>query len=521
MSGREASSGAEGERTGLAARELQARALHGVTWSAMSSILALPLAIGVSVVLARTLGPEGYARFAYLSFLIPLALQLSDLGFAHATTRSVSQAFANGDLERTRELLGKALGWNLLRLPLLCVLILAITRPSAVGAGLVVAFLAVSTAGAGLVFSLQAENRGATFAKLALVGTLAIAAGSVGAALLGAGPTTIWAASFASAGLVAPGWLLTVNPQLRRAALTPRLPRGLSREFWRFGILSLISGVGYVLVFSRSEIVILEALGEHQALAVFALAYGLSQRLTTPIDTLLGPLTTALSALGAAHPQQFRAGFERSLRLSATAAALLAGAALVGTALLAPVMYGEAYTSIGLAFVALAAVSLVHSLAQPYTALAYASGRPAILLRSLAVALPVDVGLALALIPPLGLWGAVVANAAGGLTALAVISRNVAGPTSLRLAGVPATRLMVLTAASCGGAYAAGLAGDLLHSGVAVVAAFVVGTVAFLALAPAMGGLLPKADVEVLLRALPPRLAFASRGLALLTRPSP
>lgn len=516
------SSGGEQKGSGLAPRELQSRALRGATWSAVSSVLALPLAILVSVVVARTLGPQGYARFAYLTFLIPLLIALTDLGFAQATSRSVSQAFASGDLGRTRELLGKALGWNLVRLPLLCVLVLAIARPGTLGAVLVVAFLAISTAGGGLVFSLHAENRGATLAKLAVAEGLAVAIAPMIAALLGASPTTVWAAAFAAGAAAAPAWLLTANPQLRRAALTPRLPRGLSPAFWRFGILALASSTGYLLVFSRSEVVILEALGEDRALAVFALAYGLSQRLTTPVDTLLGPLTTALSALAGAHPHRFRAGFERAVRLSAFAAAFLAAAALTGTALLAPLMYGDAYAGVGLAFLALAAVSLLQSVAQPYTAHAYASGRPAVLLRVLAIALVVDVALAFVLIPLLGLWGAVAANAVGGLTALGLIVRSVAGRASLRLAEVPAARLTALTLTSAAAAGAAGLGGGwLLHEAVGVLMAFFAGTGTFLAASRVTGGLLPAADVEALLTVLPRGRRLAARGAALVTRTPP
>lgn len=503
---------------GLDARELQARALRGVSWSAFTSLLALPLAIAVSVVVARKLGADGYARFAYLTFVVPFFIALSDAGFAHATTRSVSQAFASGDVERTRELVGKALGWNLLRLPFLCVLVLAVARPDRFGAVLVVAFLTVSTASAGLVFSLQAENRGATLAKLAMVEGLATGGAAIAAALSGADATMVWAASFAAGALVAPGWLLATSRRLRRAALRPRLPRGLGIAFWRFGLLSLASSAGYVLVFSRSEIVILEALDEQRALAVFALAYGLSQRLTTPVDTLLGPLTTALSALQGAHPDRFRAGFERALRLSAVAVALLAAGALVGTALLAPLMYGDEYAGVGLAFTGLAAISLLQSIAQPYTAVAYASGRPGLLLRALGVALAVDVAVAFALIPVLGLWGAVAANAAGGLTALALTVRSTAGPASLRLAEVPVLRLVLLTGASCAAAYAAALAGSLVHDAVAVLAAFALGAPTFLVLTLIAGGLLPRTDVDVIMRMIPVGGRIAARGAALVTR---
>jgi len=504
---------------GLSARELQRRALHGVTWSTLSSSVALPLAVGVSVVLARSLGVHGYARFAYLSFLVPLLYQATDIGFAQATVRSASQSFAAGDLEATRALVGKALGWNLLRLPVLCGLILLVAHPGRAAAALVVLFTIASMAGGGLIFSFQAENRGATAAKLSFVQMLSNGAASVGAALAGASGTTVWAVAFASPIVVVPLWYLAANPELRRAALTPRLPRGLPAGFWRFGVTALAASLGYMLVFSRSEVAILNALADDRALAVFALAYGLSSRLTTPIDTLLGPLVPALSALDAAHPERMRAGFERALRLSSAAVAFLGASAVVGTALAAPVLFGPAYGGVGLAFAALAATSLLQSAAQPYTALAQATGRPGIALKALGLALVVDVAIAVALVPRFGLWGAVAANAAGAAVAVGLSARASAGRGSVRGARVPALRLVAVVLASAALAYAAALAAGLASPLLAVAAALLVGTGTFFALGRALGGLLDAGDVAVLVEALPRRLAPASRVAGLLVSP--
>lgn len=502
------------EGIGLSAGELQRRTLGGASWSTLSSVLALPLAIGVSVVLARTLGPYEFARFAYLSFTVPLLIQLADLGYAQATTRWASQAFASGEASRAGELAGKLLGWNTLRLPLVLAGILVLAQPS-VAAGLaVVGFALVATAGSGLVASLTAENRIATAAKLSLVQALAAAAAGVAAAVAGASGSTVWAVSFASGAVAAPGWLLTANPQLRRAALTPRLPTHLPPGFWRFSLGALAVSACYVVVFSRSEVVILDLAGEYHALAVFALAYGLAQRLTTPVDSLLGPLIPALAALDAAHPERLRPGFDRALRLVTAAVAFLGASALVATAFAAPVLFGPEYRQIGLAFTALALVSLLQSAAQPYTALAYALGRPAIALRALSVALVVDVAFALALVPIFGLWGAIAGNAAGAMVAITLAARAAAGPGSVRRAGVPVLRLGLVALAASAAAYAAALVGTRVHPLVGAVAAFAAGTAVFFAGARLTGGLVAGGDARVVGEALPRPIARALAQLA-------
>lgn len=487
----------------LSAKELQRRAFAGASWSTVSSVAALPLAIVTSVVLARALGPSEFARFAYLSFLVPLIVQVSDLGYTQATVRSAARAFAAGDVTGAGTLTGKLTGWNVVRLPLVLLAIFAVAQPGVVAASVVAAYAVAVTFSSGLVVALTVENRIATAAKLSFLQAVAAAVAGSAAALAGASGTTVWALSFASGAVAVPGWLFAANPALRRPALTPRLPRGLPRGFWSFALAAIVTSIGYLLVFSRSEVVILDWLGEQRDLAVFALAYGLAQRLTTPVDTLLGALVPALTALDAAEPGRLRAGFERALRFSTAGVAFLAGAALVGTALVAPLLFGPEYRGVGLAFAAIAVGSLLQSAAQPYTALAHALGRPGIALRALGVALVVDVAMAVALVPSLGLWGAVAANIVGGLTALVLTAHAISGRASTRRAGVPALRLSALAGLAALAAVLAGAAVGELHDVAGALAAFAAGAAVFLAAARATGGLLSTSDVAVVLDNLP------------------
>lgn len=507
--------------SGLSPRELQRRAMRGVAWSSISSMVSLPLAIVASAVVARSLGPQEFARFAYLHFLVPLLLVISDLGFGDAMKRAASQAFAVGDLARTRELLGKTMGWNIVRIPVICALALAVARPGPEIALVLVGGLVLLSLSAGLTFSLHAENRGATDAKLSFLRGFATSVSSIVGALAGASGTDLWAITFVSAVVAVPGWILVANPALRRAALTPRLPRELPERFWTYGVTVLISTILAMLVFSRSEVVILEALGEHQALAVFALAYGLAQRLTTPVDTILGPLVPALSALSSASPDRMDAGFGRALRLSSAAVACLTSAAGVGTVLAAPILFGPQYAGVGVVFAALAAISLVQSAVQPYLALAYALGRPGFLIRVNAIALAGDVAVALALIPTIGLWGAVIANATGGILAIGLTVRGLPSANSVRAAGVPVAALLRLAALSCLAAYLVGRLAGELHPVAGALAAFAAGACSFFALARLFGGPLPAGDAGVLLDVLPGRLARFTRSTVIAPEAAP
>src|SRR5207253_4704984 len=131
----------------LEPREIQARAVRGISWSTLSSVATLPLSIVVSVVLAHRLGTTGFARFALLAFLVPLATQVLDGGFWLAATRSTSRTFAAGELDATRDLLGKSVGFSLLKLPVVLAIVLSVVRPGVGAALALVAYFAVTYLG--------------------------------------------------------------------------------------------------------------------------------------------------------------------------------------------------------------------------------------------------------------------------------------------------------------------------------------------------------------------------------------
>lgn len=505
------------EDVGINARELQSRLLTGVSWSMVSVAVSIPLALLVSVVLARTLGPAGFARYAFLAFTAPLVVwAATDFGVEGSAVRLASQSLASGDLAAGGAILGKALGWNLARLPIVCVLVLLLARPAPWAAAVIVASLVLLHAASGAKLSLLAENRAAVQARLSFVAGVVASAVTIAAALLGATPTSIWALGFSCAAIVVPGQIFAADARLRRSVLTPRMPLRLPTGFWTYGIGSFAIALAGMLVFSRSEILILQVLHRREALAVFALAAGLAQRMTMPIETLLGPLIPALAALDAAHPERLQAGFARALRLCLGGIAFAGGAGLAGIAFAAPLLFGRAYRDVGAVFAALAVAALARAATQPFAALAYAVGRPQLLFVPLGVALALDTAIAFASIPFIGVWGAVAANMVGVASGLLLLARATAGLGQGRRAGVPLLRLLAVSLTAALTATVAGLLIRKVSEPAGVVAAFIVGPAVYLALGRGSGSL-PQSDVQVLLDALPQRLT-RSRAVCALVR---
>jgi O-antigen/teichoic acid export membrane protein len=154
-----------------------------------------------------------------------------------------------------------------------------------------------------------------------------------------------------------------------------------------------------MLVFNRTELFILEALGEHQAVGIFALAFGLSLQLTAP--------------------ERAREAFGRSTRVSAVVCGAILATVTPLLVSLIPVIYGRAFEAAAWMVVPLAMMALLRSVTNPVTAFTLARQKAGVRLRANVAALVVDLLLAVALIPLLGVWGAVIA--AVGAQAVAVI----------------------------------------------------------------------------------------------------
>jgi O-antigen/teichoic acid export membrane protein len=404
----------------LTAAELQRRAIAGSVWTVIHVIVYLPVAFVANAIIARTLGVTGYGELAFLTVALALAIPFANLGFATAVIQWGSRAEVAGRRREADDLLKRNLGFNLtVELPILVVFAAVLTwgdpwwQVAAVGAAVTLACLLSGTA-----LSLTIENRTAAGAKRSIGVNLLTQAASVCAALVAATASAVWAvrALVPRAGL---GFnLLLMDPTRARATLTFRLPRGLGAPFWRFALLSWAASLVALLVFSRSEVFLLEAFDQPEALGLFALAFGLSQQMTAPADALINPLLPAVAGIVSSWPERARETFERSTRVSALVCGGIAAVVIPTLVLAVPLIYGEEFEAAAWLLIPLGLVSTFQSVNNPVNAFVNARERAGLRLRAYLVALVVDVGVAVALIPGFGAWGAVVAAVTGQVVAI-------------------------------------------------------------------------------------------------------
>ena len=109
---------------------------------------------------------------------------------------------------------------------------------------------------------------------------------------------------------------------------------------------------------------------------------------------------------------------------SSTVVGLITATVLPALTLLIPTLYGEEFASASPLFLALGLAGALLVVATPVSVFVHARLQGRALLTASAVALVVDVGLAFALIPTLGAWGAVIANIGGSMTQIYILLRS-------------------------------------------------------------------------------------------------
>jgi O-antigen/teichoic acid export membrane protein len=495
----------EAQPAGAMSREgLQQSAVRGAVWTVIHTFIAIPVAFLVNLLMARVLGAADYGRLAFLTALMEVVSRMLTAGFGSAVVQFGAKAHAAGRTATVSRLLSQSQGFRLLVvMPVLSVVVLlfADVPPSVVVIAIVFG-IAVPAAFDGAVACLTIENKTADGAKIALVTSLATQVAVVVVVLVVGTPDSVWTIRLIVSGVAVALCLVPISAAYRTAVLRPALPRGMPVGFWRYavpvGLASVIGG----LVMSRSEIFFMNWLAAPAAVGVFALAFGLAGHVFAPAQAFVGPLVPAISGLLEVDAQAVRPAFRRVLRAGATVVGLVEAVAVVPLAVLVPVLYGPEFAA-GPVVVALGVSAGFVTVASPVAAFVSARLSAGEMLKATSVALVVDVALALSLIPTLGVWGAVIANVAGSMTSLLLLTRS-----ELRGLGITVS-LAARDALPCFAG--AALAGGLMLAAAAVpgnewlraVGVAAVGGVLYVAILRVGRSGLTVPDADAIIRALP------------------
>lgn len=488
--------------------ELQRRAVSGSLWTAVHVLVSLPIAFVGNAVVARVLGVVDYGRLAFLTALLVTVGQLLSLGSQSSTVRFGAGAHAQGRSEDVDGLLRRTLGLQLLQAPLLIAITVVVLQGSPIYLVLAasVGIAATSLLGTSAL-ALTVESLTGVAARIAIVSNVVTQVAVVAAAIAFQSAAGVWAVRTCVVGLLVALCLIPLAAARRRACLRPALPRRFPEGYWSFALSVGSATLIATLVFSRSEIFLLQWLSTPAAVGLFALAYGIGIHLTSLAGVFLGPLIPTVAGLVATDPSATARAYRRVLGASSVFVGFLTAVVLPPVYVLIPVIYGQEYAEVAPLLLGLGLATFLAMLANPTYAFVSARGRGLTLLRLYGIALAVDVMIAVPLILAWAAWGAVIANAAGAIVASALLvndelrSQNapwqtIAAPLRswLACAGV-AVAVIAISVASPMPA--------VLTAGAATLLAFV-GWIVALRL---VGSGLDAADLEAVAGALPARVA--------------
>lgn len=506
------------ESSRLSRGELQSRAIRGAMWTVIHTAVALPLAFVVNIVIARVLGAVDYGRLTYLTTVMSLVGGVISLGVGMGVLQFGSKAHAAGRTAEVQHMLSASLGFRVLVVtPIMAGVVLSIADIELPLMVIAIMFGVVAPAVfGGAPICLGIENKTAAGAQNAMLVNVLTQVAVVVAVLTIGTADGIWATRLILGGVGAALALAYVSPLYRRSVLRPVLPRGFPPGFWKFTLPAGAAGLVGSLVVSRSEVLVLTWMSATQAAGIFALAFGVASHLFAPAQALLGPLVPAVSGLREVDEGAVAEALMRTLRASSTVVAILVSTGLPALAALVPVIYGEEFAEVPEVMIVLGIASGLLIVAGPVQAFVQARLSGMRLLWVNIVALVVDIALALALIPLLGVWGAVIANIAAAAVQLGILLTGEVRALGLTWAETGVSTLpTLLGAAGCliGWFGTTTLGWDSLPRSIAAGAAGL--AIATLGLRLARSGL-TRGDTDAILRSAPRWMGGLARPVLLL-----
>jgi O-antigen/teichoic acid export membrane protein len=411
---------------------------RGGMWSIAGRLVPQVQILGLSIVAAHYLGPDGLGRQSYIAFAALSLMLLATAGLPAALNRFVAELLGAREGAFAHALYAWTLRALLVTASAAAAFLLLVAALGAepggawVLAGIGCGLAVLQTAPSALLSGAQ-RWREATIAGL----VTGIASVPATAAVLasGGGITGLFAVETVviAAGLVWT-WVLARRLGIALPPAAP-VPRELRQRFLRFaGISSLMVGIEFV-VWRRSEFFVLNHTSTDAEIALYSIAFASSWGLSRiPGAVAAVAMPTAATLVGAGELERVRAGFWRAARLLLMVTPPLTAAAAAAGPDLIRLVYGEAFAGAGDPLLVLLAPMPLLPLLATSGALLFAFGRLRFLVIVGLVATVVNATFAIALIPPFGAVGAAVSNViaqlCAGVPAL-VLTCRLLGPLDL------------------------------------------------------------------------------------------
>lgn len=415
-------------------RGLAAFARSGA-WSVVAQAIQIVGALGLSVVVVRSLTPEEFGTLSVARQASHLVVIVSGFALERVSLRFLPELWKAGDVAAARRFLVstaavRILAWAVLWVGVLLLgdlwdRVLGFAWQRELGAGVLTA----------LIFSLHNQIRAAATARFATrtvaIGTAAGSVAMVVATVLllrgGAGVVgVLWGAGIgmAVAGILTWPAAWGVGERARGTA-DPSLQVGGGRFLRYAGPFAGIAILNHV-VHSQTEIYFLARFHGEELAGLFSLGFTFAQRVIDFLPLALWEVSMAgFSHLVVSEPERIPTALHAYLTLLYLALVPLAFGGIAFSGSLLQLLYTADYSGATLVSQAYFLIAAIAAFNAPVGMMLYARERSGAALRAYVVVAVVNVGLDLALIPAWGLWGAVIALGAAKILNLLLFARLV------------------------------------------------------------------------------------------------
>jgi O-antigen/teichoic acid export membrane protein len=396
-------------------------AIQATVLLTLSTFVTVVLGLVVSVVIARSLGPEDYGRYAFLLWLTALMITIGNHGVPITATRYISELLGRQELEAAKSLHGWLLRVQWVSLPLVGLFFAAALSVSLPigweGRGLLLALACQISFASKAIFLLgnSIANGYGVFGVSAwgsMIGSLIYTIGVLILAVMEASLTAnIWWFSCVSVMHIAIILPLLKNAQIKASRATMPIEwLGKVRSHLGWSSLQIFVGTMGNRTF---EIYLLSHLIGPAEVGFFVIAIALTsggiELLSAGLGTILIPILA--HAKGTGGDERFKRVVADATRYYLLSGVLLAGVGFFWAAPAIKVMYGARFDSVIPVLQCMVVINGLLLIDRPFSALLIVGDaqRNRTLLPIAQCGL--SVVLAFALIPKFGLMGAVATNA--------------------------------------------------------------------------------------------------------------
>jgi O-antigen/teichoic acid export membrane protein len=405
------------------------------------------------VLVARFLGPVDTGLYALVNFAVVIVVTLGASGLNFAGAKFVGQH----DVEETHGEV-RSIAAFVVRAGLVTALVLAgvlaalsgvladlFDQPRSASLFVLGALVSVPMTLTRVVAGpLQGLQRQAVFLPLALVQGVLLVGGTLAVLMLGGGLTELLLVQLGMSVVVLALHLLALRSG--RPERSPARLGAMRRRMLSYG--AAVTGMAAVdlVVWQRSEIVLLGAFRDPDEVAFYSIAFAMAEALQQTVPAALSlALFPALSRAFASGDRLFMSSaYRQSIRVTAlvTLPVAVAGALLARAAI--ETVYGAEFLDAAIALQILLFSAAAGRIGFSFSSVLYAADRERLMLALSSGWMVLNVALGLVLIPAHGVVGAAVANASVQLAAIAlapfIIARlfGLGFPTSALLRAIAA-----------------------------------------------------------------------------------